>query len=110
MKVVCEAHFLELTPHEGETALKKSQGSSVPKAYATQQSCTKELNYHMSRALSKSGRVIKGYIVLEDEAVATPKVTPRSGIMRTTASKSTTISLDELFDELGLKDDGELPF
>lgn len=98
MKVVCEAHFLELTPHEGETALKKSQGSSVPKAYATQQSCTKELTYNLSRGLAKSGRVIKGYIVLEDEAV--PKVT----------AKPKTATLEELFEELGLKDDGELPF
>jgi hypothetical protein len=94
MKVVCEAHFLELTPHEGETALKKSQGSSVPKAYSTQQSCTKELNYNMSRGLAKSGRVIKGYIVLEEEGG--PVMTP---IKR----KPTT--LDELLD-----DQEELPF
>lgn len=105
MKVVCEAHFLELTPHEGETALKKSQGSSVPKTYATQQSCTKELTYNLSRGYAKSGRVIKGYIVLEDEAVATPKMTAKP--------KTRTISLDELFDEVGMygsKDAGELPF
>lgn len=108
MKVVCEAHFLELTPHEGGAALKKAQGSSVPKAYATQQSCTKELTYQLSRGLAKAGRVMKGYIVLEDEAVATPKVTPHSGILRT--GKTTTITLDELFGELSIKGDGELPF
>lgn len=99
MKVVCEAHFLELTPYEGVAALKKSQGSSVPKAYATQQSCTKELNYHMSRGLAKSGRVIKGYIVLEDESA--PTVTPHR--------VSKTMRLDELFAELGIEDK-EVPF
>jgi hypothetical protein len=94
MKVVSEGYFLELTPYEGEPALKRSQGSSVPKVYATQQSCTKELNYNMSRGIAKAGRVFKGYIVLEDEGG--PVMTP---IKR----KPTT--LDELID-----DQEELPF
>lgn len=98
MKVVCEAHFLELTPHEGGAALKKSQGSSVPKAYATQQSCTKELKYHLNNALAKSGRVIKGYIVLDDEAA--PKIT----------AKPKTTTIEDLFKELGIEDTEELPF
>lgn len=95
MKVVCEAHFLELTHYEGETALKKAQGSSVPKAYATFQSCNKELNYNLTRGVAKSGRVIKGYIVLEDEAA--PKVT----------AKPKTTTIDDLFKELGIEADGE---
>jgi hypothetical protein len=95
MKVVCEAHFLELTPHEGETALKKAQGSSVPKAYATQQSCTKELTFQLSRGLAKSGRVFKGYIVLEDEAA--PRMT----------AKPKTTTIEDLFKELGIEADGE---
>lgn len=112
MKVVCEAHFLELAIGDYSPTLKKAQGSSVPKAYATQQSCTKELTYNLSRGLAKSGRVIKGYIVLEDEAVSTPKVTPRYGVKRT-GTGAYTVTLDELFEEnamYGSKDAGELPF
>jgi hypothetical protein len=67
MKVLKEAWFLEIVTGSGDVTFKLAQNTSVPKAYATRSSCMRELNYLHRNNSVKDGRVVKGYMVVEDE-------------------------------------------
>ena len=67
MKVLKEAWFLETVTSSGDVTFKLAQNTSVPKAYATRSSCMRELNYLHRNNSVKDGRVVKGYMVVEDE-------------------------------------------
>jgi hypothetical protein len=79
MKVLKEAWFLETVTSSGDVTFKLAQNTSVPKAYATRSSCMRELNYLHRNNSVKDGRVVKGYMVVEDEPFMSD-VIPRSTV------------------------------
>ena len=107
MKVLKEAWFLEIVTGSGDVTFKLAQNTSVPKAYATRSSCMRELNYLHHNNSVKDGRVVKGYMVVEDEPFIsdiTPVGPPKailSSVYRELSIKPTSL---DLFSE------EELPF
>lgn len=105
MKVLKEAWFLETVTSNGDVTFKLAQNTSVPKAYATRSSCMRELNYLHRNNSVKDGRVVKGYMVVEDEPFISD-VIPRSTVVSVPYSEvlaAKTMSYDLFSKE-------ELPF
>ena len=104
MKVLKEAWFLETVTSNGDVTFKLAQNTSVPKAYATRSSCMRELNYLHRNNSVKDGRVVKGYMVVEDEPFISD-VIPRSTVV--SAPYSEIIPRAESLDLFSTE---ELPF